>query len=213
MGYRGLILDFAGVLATGIPEAIRQWCVGEGLAPDAWHRALAVDPEGRERYLALEAGRLTQAEWNRLTARQLGLTGCENLMGRAWADVRPADAVIAVARAAREAGLTVAMLSNSFGLDPYDPYEHVGVWELFDVAVLSEREGIAKPDPEIYRLTLERMGLSGEECVFVDDQAVNLPPAAALGITTVHADGGPGYVGRLTELLGLAPAPGTSRAV
>ncbi|WP_326597882.1 HAD family hydrolase [Streptomyces sp. NBC_01803] len=213
MSYRGLILDFAGVLATGIGEAIGQWCVGEGLAPDAWLRALAVDPEGRERYLALEAGRLTQAEWNRHTARALGLAESENLMGRVWAGVRRAEEVIAVARAAREAGMTVAMLSNSFGLDPYDPYEYVGVWELFDVAVISEREGIAKPDPEIYRLTLERMGLSGEECVFVDDQAVNLPPATALGITTVHADGDPGYVGRLAGLLGLELAPETPRVV
>ncbi|WP_052847875.1 HAD family hydrolase [Streptomyces avicenniae] len=213
MGYRGLILDFVGVMTQEVRDPIGQWCVAEGLAPHAWHEALTVDPRGREHYLALEAGRLTQAEWNRRTALQLGLAESENLMGRAWAQVRRAEDMVALAVAAREAGMTVAMLSNSFGLDPYDPYEHVGVWDLFDVTVLSEREGVAKPDPAIYRLTLDRMGLRGEECVFVDDQEVNLPPAAALGITTVHADGDPGYVGRLASLLGLAPAPGTSRVV
>ncbi|MFR9723365.1 HAD-IA family hydrolase [Streptomyces sp. MS19] len=213
MTYRGLILDFVGVLTADVTDVIGAWCVREGLPPQAWHEALTVDPEGRERYLALEAGRLTQAEWNRHTAVQLGLADADNLMGRVWADVRRADDMIALAVAARAAGMKVAMLSNSFGLDPYDPYAHAGVWDLFDVAVISEREGVAKPDPAIYQLTLDRMQLTGADCVFVDDQPVNLPPAAALGITTVHADGDPGYVGRLAALLGLSPAPGTPRAV
>ncbi|ARQ67622.1 HAD family hydrolase [Streptomyces marincola] len=215
MAYRGLILDFAGVLATGIRESIRDWCLGERLDADAWRHALETDPAGRRYYLDLEAGRLSQADWNRLTARALGLPDGENLMGRAWARVRPAAEVIALARAAREAGMTVAMLSNSFGLAPYDPYAHVGVWDLFDVAVISEREFVAKPDPRIYRLTLERMGLPGEACVFVDDRPENLPPAAALGITTVHATADGAWLADLTRLLALpsaaadGDAPGT----
>ena len=43
-----------------------------------------------------------------------------------------------------------------------------------------------KPAPEIYRLGAERAGLSPEECVFVDDMPVNLDPASALGMATVH---------------------------
>lgn len=72
-------------------------------------------------------------------------------------------------------GHRLALLSNSFGLDPFNPYEHVGVWDLFDVHVVSELVGMAKPDPAIYQLTLERLGLPAERCVFVDDHAVNLP--------------------------------------
>lgn len=127
-------------------------------------------------------------------------------MGRAWAGVRPAHDMVALARSARQAGLAVALLSNSFGLDPYDPYEAMGVWELFDVAVVSEREGIAKPDPAIYRLTLDRLGLPGEACVFVDDHPRNLPPAEALGITTVLADGAPDTPARIASLLGIPAA-------
>lgn len=52
--------------------------------------------------------------------------------------------------------------------------------------VVSELEGLANPDPAIYRLTLERMGLPAEQCVFVDDHEANLSPAAELGIATVH---------------------------
>ncbi|UJB44886.1 HAD-IA family hydrolase [Streptomyces sp. A1-5] len=206
--YRGLILDFVGVLTEGVQAALHSWCASEGLAPDAWRITLADLPEGRELYAALESGRLSQAEWNRRTAPLLGVEDHHDLMGRAWSGVRPAVNMIALARAARRAGYTVALLSNSFGLDPYDPYEALGVWKLFDVTVISEREGIAKPDPEIYQRTLERMDLPGEACVFVDDNPGNLPPAAALGITTVHADGQADTVKRLSSLLGILPAAG-----
>jgi putative hydrolase of the HAD superfamily len=43
-----------------------------------------------------------------------------------------------------------------------------------------------KPEPAIYELTLERLGLPAEACVFVDDLEINLPPARALGIHAVH---------------------------
>ncbi|MGW7367913.1 HAD-IA family hydrolase [Streptomyces sp. NPDC054841] len=207
MPYRGLILDFVGVLTTGVMESHRAWCAAQGLEPRAWKTTLEDHPEGRSLYESLEAGRLSQAEWNRRTAALLGVEDHHNLMGRVWSGVRPAADMIGLARAARAAGMTVGLLSNSFGLDPYDPYAAVGVWNLFDVTVISEREGIAKPDPVIYQRTLDRMGLTGAECVFVDDNMLNLLPAAALGITTVHADGQAETVERLAALLGVLPAP------
>jgi putative hydrolase of the HAD superfamily len=70
---RGLIVDFAGDLATGIRELTQDWRVEQGLTAHAWRHTLETDPAGRERYRALETGRLSQAEWNRATARTLGL--------------------------------------------------------------------------------------------------------------------------------------------
>ncbi|MER5974650.1 HAD family phosphatase [Streptomyces sp. NPDC002055] len=201
--FRGLVLDFAGVLTDGVHRAHEAWCADQGLAPDAWRKTLNTHPEARCHYQALEVGTMSQAEFNQLTATILGVNDGNNLMGRVWSAVRPAARMIAFARAARTAGYTVAMLSNSFGLDPYDPYHHIGVRDLFDVTVISELEGVAKPDPVIYQLTLERMGLPGSTCVFVDDHAANLPPAQALGITTVLATGEDATVTQLESLLGV----------
>ncbi|MET8700270.1 HAD-IA family hydrolase [Kitasatospora sp. NPDC058032] len=201
MSYQGLIIDFAGVLTTPLGESVRGWCTRNGLPPDTWRRALVDDPAGRALYGELELGRITQHEWNRRTAALIGVEP-EDLMGRAHADVRPVAAMVGLVRAARAAGLAVALLSNSYGLDPYNPYTATGVWDLFDVRVISGEAGLAKPDPDIYRLTLERLGLPGEACVFVDDHAPNLAPAEALGITAVHADG-PGTPGTVARLLGL----------
>ncbi|MFC8095761.1 HAD-IA family hydrolase [Streptomyces sp. NPDC057301] len=75
------------------------------------------------------------------------------------------------------------MLSNSFGLEPYNPYVTLGMWEdAFDAVILSERGGVRKPSSVIDQRALDALGLTGPECVFVDDHAQNLPPAEALGI-------------------------------
>ncbi|MFE7317833.1 HAD family hydrolase [Streptomyces sp. NPDC057555] len=204
--YKGLILDFAGVLTEGVHQAHEAWCAATGLAPHAWRATLGTHPEARAHYRALEVGEMSQSEFNRRTAVLLGLDDDENLMGRVWAGVRPAAGMIALAKAARSAGYVVAMLSNSFGLDPYDPYAHIGVRDLFDVTVISELEGIAKPDPAIYQCTLDRMGLAGAECVFADDHLANLPPAESLGIHTVHVTNPDSAAATLAALLGVRPS-------
>ncbi|GGS33300.1 hypothetical protein Snoj_32590 [Streptomyces nojiriensis] len=202
---QGLILDFAGVLTSDPRPIHREWCSAQGLDPEAWRSTLNDHPEGRRLYEALEVGEIGQAEWNARTAPLIG-PGVDptNLMGRAWSGVPTARRMAALAQAARDAGLRTALLSNSFGMDPHNPYEHAGIWGLFDVHVISEQVGLAKPNPEIYQLTLERLGLPGEACVFADDHPVNLPPAAALGISTVLVADEEATVSELEALLGIS---------
>ncbi|WP_237518710.1 HAD-IA family hydrolase [Streptomyces sp. SID5910] len=167
---------------------------------------------GRRLYAALEVGEIDQAEWNTRTAALLGAHVVpDNLMGRAWAAVPPARRMAALARAAKGAGYRLTLLSNSFGIDPFNPYAQAAIWDLFDVHVISEQVHMAKPDPAIYELTLERLGLPAEACVFVDDHPRNLPPAEALGITTVLATEEAATVAELETLLGVSTALSVQR--
>ncbi|MDH6137158.1 putative hydrolase of the HAD superfamily [Kitasatospora sp. MAA4] len=200
--YQVLILDFAGVLTVGMREAGRNFCVREGLQPDAYYQAMRTHPVGQRLYRDIEIGAVTQTEWNVGVATLLGV-GSDNLMARLLADTQPEPRLIALAQEARAAGIRTALLSNSFGLEPYNPYRELGVADLFDVTVLSELCGIARPDPAIYRHALEQLGLPGEACVFVDDQEINLPPAATLGMTVVHAQEPQETALRVAGLLGL----------
>ena len=59
------------------------------------------------------------------------------------------------------------------------------VMSLFDLVVESSVEGVRKPDPAIYTLTCERLGVSPENAVFLDDLGINLKPAKALGMRTI----------------------------
>lgn len=58
--------------------------------------------------------------------------------------------------------------------------------ERFDVLVWSYQHGIAKPDPEIYRRTLEQLGTRPEETLFIDDKLVNVVAARTLGMKGIQ---------------------------
>jgi putative hydrolase of the HAD superfamily len=66
---------------------------------------------------------------------------------------------------------------------------------------LSEQLGVRKPDPAIYAHRLEQLDLPGEERVFLDDRAANLPPAEALGIRTIRHTEVADTIARLVVLL------------
>jgi putative hydrolase of the HAD superfamily len=69
-------------------------------------------------------------------------------------------------------------------IDPYASYDLPGN---FDVVVLSADHGIRKPDPAIFELTLDRLGVPATSCVFADDTEANLLPAHEMGMTVIHA--------------------------
>jgi putative hydrolase of the HAD superfamily len=60
--------------------------------------------------------------------------------------------------------------------------------EIFEIVVDSGFVGIRKPEPEIYELTIERLGggIGAAECLFVDDVEDNIGTARELGMTAVH---------------------------
>ena len=94
--------------------------------------------------------------------------------------------VLDLVRRVRAAGIRVAVLSNSWGSGDYDPYKGYDLEESFDAVVISDQVGLRKPDPAIYRLAAGKIGAEPRSCVFVDDTAANLPPAADLGMAVVH---------------------------
>ncbi|MER6165569.1 HAD-IA family hydrolase [Streptomyces violaceorubidus] len=206
---KGLVLDFGGVLTTPLVPAALAFEKRAGLAEGTLLTGLYLNPEGIRVTEELERGALTQVQWNEAAGRLLGIDP-ENLMGRIFADLRPEPLVIAAAAAARRAGVKVALLSNSVGLTPWNLYDGYEVEEHYDAVVLSEVHGMRKPEPEIFRLALDRLGLTAGECVFVDDTEQHLPPAAELGFATVHAVDPARTVAALEDLLG-TPLTGRDR--
>ena len=57
---------------------------------------------------------------------------------------------------------------------------------LFDVIIASGEEGIAKPDPSIFRLAAERLGVRAEECIMIDDMEQNCAGARSAGMQAIH---------------------------
>jgi putative hydrolase of the HAD superfamily len=185
--YKALIVDFGGVLTNPLPGVMRDFCRAEGLPDNALTDLFTRDPAGRAAFAAIERGDITQPEWEETTAALLGVTA-DGLTRRVMATLGPAPAMLDVVEAARRAGYATACLTNSYGLAPFDPYAPWKLDERFDVVVVSEQERLRKPDVEIYHRTLERLGLSGESCLYLDDLEVNLAPARLLGMTAWLVD-------------------------
>jgi epoxide hydrolase-like predicted phosphatase len=79
-----------------------------------------------------------------------------------------------------------AILSNAWSGARRTFTETFGLGQVVDTMVISAEEGLAKPDPRIYHLTVERLGLRPEEAVFVDDMAVNVAAAQEVGLRGVQ---------------------------
>jgi putative hydrolase of the HAD superfamily len=91
----------------------------------------------------------------------------------------------------RARSLRIGLLSNCTE-EVADCWPDTAFAGFFDVAVFSATAGLAKPDPEIYRLAARELGVDPAECLFVGDGANDeLRGAADVGMTPVlfHADG------------------------
>ena len=183
MGDRhGLILDYGGVLTTSPFPSFEAFCAVEGLPPDAVRARFRDDPESRAMLARLETGELSSADFERAFAALLRVAP-ENLLERMFAGMEADEAMIDGIRAIRARGVRMAILSNSVGNAAV--YGRALVAELFDTVVISSEVGLRKPEPEIYELAAERLGLPPAACVYVDDLPPNLKPARALGMATV----------------------------
>jgi epoxide hydrolase-like predicted phosphatase len=205
---KALVVDYGGVLTNSLAETMGGWLAADGIDPAAFGAAmrdlLGAETAAGNPVHALERGELEIPDFERQLARHLVSTDGspvqpEGLLARMFRGFRAADDMVGVVRRARDRGLKTALLSNSWGMD----YPREGWDQLFDVTVISGEVGMRKPDPEIYLLCSERLGLSPEQCVFVDDLPPNVRGAAAVGMVGVLHRSYDDTVAELEVLLGL----------
>jgi epoxide hydrolase-like predicted phosphatase len=197
--YRGLLIDWGGVMTTNVFDSFRAFCEREGLSAEAVAQNFRSHRESRELLIGLETGALAEEEFEPRFAAILGVAPA-GLIDRLFAGAQPEAAMVEVVRQVREEGVHTGLISNSWGTRRYDRQL---LDELFDGVVLSGDVGIRKPAQEIYELGAQRIGLGPSDCVFVDDLAFNLKPAADLGMATVHHTSTEKTVAELELLLGV----------
>ena len=183
-------------------DSFRAFCEAEGIDREEVKRAFRDRPEAMALLRRLEAGELTEEEFSPLFGPIIGVREDrhEGLVDRLFAGMRPEEGMIEALRRARAAGLKTGLISNSWGRGRYD---RDSFSELFDGVVISGEVGLYKPQPEIFQLGAERVGLEPAECVFVDDLRENCEGAEAVGMTAVLHRGADASLERLEELLGV----------
>jgi putative hydrolase of the HAD superfamily len=195
-----------------IRDMVRNWLDDENIDPRQYGAAIRPwvldekDPSGNGNPIhALERGESTTEEFERLLAARIVSrdgrpVSPEGLLGRMFAGSAYCDPMHAAVQAARAAGLRTGLLSNSWGMDDYPRHLFPG---LFDVVVISAEVGMRKPEQRIFRHTAGLLGLTPQECVFIDDLEVNVVAAEAVGMTAVLHTEPDATVARLGEILGL----------
>ena len=195
---RGLLVDFGGVLTSNVFDSFRAFCAEEGLDPDTIKRVFRDEPTAVPLVRGLEVGELSEEEFGERFGELLGVERRDRLLKRIFAHLGQDDAMVDAVRSARRQGVRTGLISDSMGAGYYD---RSAFPELFDAVVISGEEGIHKPQPEIFQLGAERLGLPPEECVFVDDLRENCEGAEAVGMTAVLHRGAEQTLPQLEELL------------
>jgi len=205
----GLLIDWGGVLTSNLFASFYAYCTQAEIDPQMLAGRFKADPDFRELLIALEKGELRESAFELRFAELLGVEA-EGLIDGLFAGVEPDTAMIAAVRRAHGAGISTALVSNSWGTHRY-PHELFG--EIFDGVVISGQEGIRKPSRRMYELGAERARVPVEACVYVDDLLFNLPPAQKLGMATVHHTSAQTTIPELERLLGVALAERTGESV
>ncbi len=166
----GIIFDFYGVIRHDIQQT---WLHNQGLQRIG-EFAVASN--------LLDAGEISMEEYLRRYSLASGVPPTD--IQRAFDDTPMVEGMESFLRELHGTGLRMGLLSNADS-GPRHYLEETELLQLFDDIVISAEVGYRKPDPEIYRLALNRLDLVPGTTIFVDDNRANIDAAAAIGIDPI----------------------------
>lgn len=203
----GVLFDMGGVVMESPLLAIANYERERGLPPNTINRVVAAAGESGA-WARLERGELTVATFCApfeadCRAHGFEVDGAAVMAAIAAAGV-PRPAMLEAIRRLRAHGLRVGALTNNWRRDaPEDDVIPHRLRDHFDVVVESRQVGLRKPDPRIYVLACQRLGVEPAHIAFLDDIGANLKPARALGMTTIKVDDPATALRDLGALLGV----------
>lgn len=212
MAIEAVIWDFGGVFTTSPFEAFRRYETERGLPKDFLRAVNAADPDANA-WARFERAEIDAAAFDALfleEATRLGhpVRGAE-VLPLLHGDLRPR--VMDALRACK-ARFKVGCITNNVptGHGPgmaQSAAKALAVGEimsLFDAVIESSKAGVSKPDPRIYQMMCDLLGVAPRACVYLDDLGINCKPAAALGMTAIKVTGEDQLLADLAEATGLA---------
>jgi putative hydrolase of the HAD superfamily len=191
--FEAVVSDFGGVLTTPLIQSFIAFQDETGITAEHLGEAMRsiTEADGENPLFTMERGEMTEVDFVARLA-----DGLEPVLGHRpqmhrfkeiyFEALNPNPAMIELMRELKAAGHRMAMLTNN--VREWEPLwrSMLPVDEIFETVVDSAFVGCRKPESAIYRITLERLGLPAESCLFVDDVQVNCEGAERAGMDAVH---------------------------
>ncbi len=207
-----VLWDFGGVITSSPFEAFNRYEREKGL-PENFIRTVNATNSEHNAWALFERSEVTLAEFDRLFADETRAAGHEVpgrvVIGLLHGDIRPNMVSALEGCAARfKTGCITNNVKPADGNDFWVTGERAdriaAIMEIFDHVIESSKVGIRKPDPRIYEMMCEALGVAPEACVYLDDLGINLKPARAMGMKTIKVATPTEAIAELEAATGLA---------
>lgn len=194
MAIEAVIWDFGGVFTSSPFEAFNKLEAERGLPKDLIRTVNATNPDSNAWALfernEIDAVRFDQLFLEESTALGHPIRGAD-VLPRLSGELRPR--MVAALKACKAAGVKVGCITNNV-VSEHSPGQDEGqrmagamahVMPLFDAIIESSKAGVRKPDPRIYLMMCDLLGVQPDVCVYLDDLGINCKPAAGLGMRAI----------------------------
>ncbi|TKT70897.1 HAD family hydrolase [Afipia massiliensis] len=203
-----VIWDFGGVLTTSPFEAFARFEKERGLPVDIIRRTNAAN-HFENAWAKFERAEVDLETFDVLFAAESLALGAEvrgrDVVPLLSGDPRPemVEALRRVKQRFKTGCITNNLPANAIGSSGGRALYVAETMALFDHVIESAKIGLRKPDPRIYRMMVDALGVDPKNCVYLDDLGVNLKPAREMGMTTIKVIDGPQAIGELEAATGL----------
>lgn len=193
MAIKAVLWDFGGVITSSPFEAFNRFEAAQGLPLNYIRGINATNPDINA-WAQFESNKISLEEFDRLflaesTAAGHPIPGAE-VVKLLSGDVRPR--MLDVLKRCKQ-DFKISCLTNNvrsgagagMSRSAENAAQVQAAMSLFDHVLQSSKEGMRKPQPEFYLLACERMEVTPDQVVYLDDLGINLKPAKQLGMTTI----------------------------
>ncbi len=204
-----VIWDFGGVLTSSPFEAFARFETERGLPADIIRRTNAAN-HLENAWAKFERAEVDIETFDGLFAAESLALGAEvrgkDVLPLLFGDLRPemVEALKRVRGTLKTGCITNNLPANAIGSAGSRTIYVADVMALFDHVIESAKIGLRKPDPRIYRMMADALGVEPKGCVYLDDLGVNLKPARDMGMTTIKVLSAPQALAELEAATGLS---------
>lgn len=195
---RAVFFDFGGVVLSSPFEAFNRYEADNAIPRDFIRRVNSVNPDSNA-WARLERSELSPVDFDEVFATESEALGHRipgsHILALLHGEIRP-EMVRAIDTVKRLGFLTACLTNNVLSepkedstLDANKRAAIAAILAKFDALIESSKVGVRKPEPSFYEIACSTVGVSPDECVFLDDLGINLKPAAAMGMTTIKVTG------------------------